>query len=57
MHATAPAASRTNPKQAVIQTPRATSLLLKKTSGSRRIGKRIQAVAAPVTVSVKTTVT
>ena len=37
----ASAATRTIPRQAVTQTPRAASFLLKNTSGSRRIGSRI----------------
>jgi hypothetical protein len=57
VQATAVAASRTSPKQTVNQTPRAASFLLRKTNGTRRIGSRIHEVAAPETVSVKTTVT
>jgi hypothetical protein len=53
----AAAAISTRPRQVVTQAPRAVSLLLKKKSGSRRIGSRIPAVAAPGRVSVKTTVT
>jgi hypothetical protein len=45
-------ASRTSPRQAVIQMPRAGDLLLMKAIGRRRIGSR---KAALVTVSVKTT--
>jgi hypothetical protein len=49
-------ASRTNPKQAEIQTPLAASFLLMNPRGSRRIGSRMNPEAAPETVSVKTTV-
>jgi hypothetical protein len=45
--------SRTNPKQAVSHIPRAAPFLLMNPRGSRRIGSK---KAAPVTVSVKTTV-
>jgi len=53
--ATVIAAITTNPKQAVVHAPRASCFLLRKTSGSRSIGSRMLAVAAPATASVKTT--
>jgi hypothetical protein len=49
-------AIRISPRQAQDQTPRAVSFLFNNTRGSRRMGSRIPAVAAPETVSVKTTV-
>jgi hypothetical protein len=52
----ATAASRTSTRPAAIHAPRAASFLLKNTRGSRRTGSRIHEVAAPETVSVKTTV-
>lgn len=52
----ASAATRTIPRQAVTQKPRAASFLLKNRSGSRRIGSRMNPVAAPDSVSVNTIV-
>lgn len=50
------AASRINPRQAENRTRRTASFLLRNRSGSRRIGRKIPAEAAPDAVSVKTTV-
>lgn len=52
----ASAATRTIPRQAVTKKPRAASFLLKNRSGRRRMGSRMNPVAAPGSVSVNTTV-
>jgi hypothetical protein len=57
MQMVATVAITTSPMQAVIHIPRLAILLLNMTSGSRRNGNKMPAVAAPVTVSVKMTVT
>jgi len=49
------AAIRISPRHAENQMPRAVSFLWTSTRGSRRMGSRMPAVAAPDTVSVKTT--